>query len=438
MRFTQVAIAIIVSYATATTPSSSRCAFITPTSSMMQQRNILPKTSTTAAFISAKQQCHHQSTTTSLKMVSPTKVTDEDGLTPDQEEGELKLINPDDIPGMHYDENVHPIPHQPWRRGDTDGCEDPIEAPWRQEAEMLIKNAAMAVGGNVVDVTWYMSNVMISVDPDLSNVEQYSTGPPIQVEYPDDNPYPLWEDPEDDGTNYFDKFNPETGVEIIDPDAPPPQEIYDPNTGRPQKPPPPKVWDEVSAFQDYDDEEIIRMETAPRQEKPDGDKNFAHSVDTHALSTIARAILESLEDPDVEDRLRVCERHEVILTSPSLDPTIIESQTQFDDARGLDVLVYTQDPWNSNRVLRGKLVERNALDVIINMEGRMVTVPQNMIHEVKRPKGYTKPPPGGKAKRGPITDGEGGNGYWYDVNEDGDEEFEEFDDLDTDDEGEFE
>eukprot|EP00957_Ditylum_brightwellii_P054822 4154983-Ditylum_brightwellii.AAC.1 len=95
---------------------------------------------------------------------------------------------------------------------------------------MLIKNAAMAVGGNVVDVTWYMSNVMISVDPDLSNVEQYSTGPPIQVEYPDDNPYPLWEDPEDDGTNYFDKFNPETGVEIIDPDAPPPQEIYDPNT----------------------------------------------------------------------------------------------------------------------------------------------------------------------------------------------------------------
>jgi len=44
----------------------------------------------------------------------------------------------------------------------------------------------------------------------------------------------------------------------------------------------------------------------------------------------------------------------------------------------LDVYVETRDPWGSNRVLGGKLVDRNALDVIINQDnsGRMVTTPR--------------------------------------------------------------
>ena len=43
----------------------------------------------------------------------------------------------------------------------------------------------------------------------------------------------------------------------------------------------------------------------------------------------------------------------------------------------------TRDPFRSNRTLNGKLVNRNALDVVINVKGRMVIIPQNFIYQVK-------------------------------------------------------
>lgn len=46
-------------------------------------------------------------------------------------------------------------------------------------------------------------------------------------------------------------------------------------------------------------------------------------------------------------------------------------------------VVETQDPWESNRVLRGKLLERNSMDVIINKKGRMVTIPLNFVKCVR-------------------------------------------------------
>jgi ribosome maturation factor RimP len=111
----------------------------------------------------------------------------------------------------------------------------------------------------------------------------------------------------------------------------------------------------------------------------------ADGIDTHALSVIARAITDALADPDVEDRLEILTRHEVILTSPGDEDNYMETQRQFDEMRGEIVSVQTQDPFGSNRVLKGRLVDRNALDVVINVKGRMVTIPLNMVAYIAIP-----------------------------------------------------
>jgi len=116
----------------------------------------------------------------------------------------------------------------------------------------------------------------------------------------------------------------------------------------------------------------------PSIERSDG-------IDTHALSVIARAILDALEKSDVEERLQILSRHDVILTSPGDAEKFIETQPQFDEMRGELVSVQTQDPFGSNRVLKGHLVDRNAMDVVINVKGRMVTIPLNMIAYVAIP-----------------------------------------------------
>jgi len=109
----------------------------------------------------------------------------------------------------------------------------------------------------------------------------------------------------------------------------------------------------------------------------------ADGVDTNSLSIIAKAIMDALEDDDIEERLQILSRHEVILTSQGDEDVYVETQRQFDERRGELVMVQTQDPFGSNRVLEGNLVDRNALDVVINVEGRMVTIPMNMIAYVK-------------------------------------------------------
>ena len=117
----------------------------------------------------------------------------------------------------------------------------------------------------------------------------------------------------------------------------------------------------------------------PNLERADG-------VDAHSLTVIAKAIVDALEDEAVEEKLQVLSRHEVILTSPGDEELYVETQRQFDAMRGEKVLVQTQDPFGSNRVLAGRLVDRNALDVIINVKGRMVTIPQNMVAYVEIPR----------------------------------------------------
>ena len=80
----------------------------------------------------------------------PSKVTDAHGPTPNVEPDPFPEIDIDTMPEMHYDPNNHPVAHQPWRRGDTDGCHDAITARWRLEAQDVICDAVNLVGGKVV------------------------------------------------------------------------------------------------------------------------------------------------------------------------------------------------------------------------------------------------------------------------------------------------
>ena len=108
---------------------------------------------------------------------------------------------------------------------------------------------------------------------------------------------------------------------------------------------------------------------------------------------------------------------------------MLDSQGEFDDAIGIDVYVDTRDPWGSDRVLFGKLVDRNALDLIINQDnsGRMVTIPHSMIHQVLLPSGLAR----GSAR---IREGfTGGSGEDDDDDDDDEGEGGEGDDDDEDD-----
>lgn len=105
-------------------------------------------------------------------------------------------------------------------------------------------------------------------------------------------------------------------------------------------------------------------------------------LDTAGLSTIAEAIISALEIH--EEELQILGRHELVLTSPG-PHDVLETQRQFDAYRGCDVVVQTQDPFESNRTLKGKLVDRNSMDLLINKKGRLVTIPLNFVACVRLP-----------------------------------------------------
>ncbi|KAL7474853.1 hypothetical protein ACHAW6_000797, partial [Cyclotella cf. meneghiniana] len=117
----------------------------------------------------------------------PSTVSDPHGNTPPPSTDPFPTIDIDTLPQAHYDENAHPIPHQPWRRGQTDGCHDPLTAPWRLKAEAIVSDAVRLTGAKLVDVTWYMAQCVISIDEaSLSNVVSYASGMPVRILYPDD------------------------------------------------------------------------------------------------------------------------------------------------------------------------------------------------------------------------------------------------------------
>jgi len=433
---------------------------LAPTSQAFTIHNTrLPSTATATATATADYK------TTQLAAFSPSKITDDEGPTPSITEDEPDLVDPSTIPELHYDTHAVPIPHQPWRRGDTDGCQDPIDAPWRLEAEEIIRLAATGIGAEIRDITWYMSNIVITLQESLHWRVTGPSGPEIRV---DDSVPPIWFDeedpePEDDYGIYA---NEEDGrVEVEDDDG-------NISSGIPNDPYDEREFDEVSgtylpkparplreavvrnmsfedfakfeddgmkvkltdrderinkqklsmedfqiALEDYaaeegifaDDledkaadlrarylrgedleayypeeyrkigpEEALEKLAMPSIERSDG-------INTHALSVIARSITDALENPEIEERLEILSRHDVILTSPGDEEKFVETQRHFDEMRGEIVSVQTQDPFGSNRVLRGHLVDRNAMDVVINVKGRMVTIPLNMVSYIAIP-----------------------------------------------------
>jgi len=287
-----------------------------------------------------------------------------------------------------------PIPHQPWRRGETNGCEDPITAEWRVQAEDIMTKAASLVGGKVEDITWYLTSVVVTLDEDLSGAQDLlkSSGPVIEVAEPsnpvfydpeDPKPEDIWTDEDD---IVYQRETEEEAQERMDQkrnmyatvdDSDPEDEPHIPEGEDDSDRVPLRMNEETRS-----DAALLEAEEAKirydEEERPLEIGTLL--LDKQAISTVAGAILEALED--VEPELQVLSRHELVLTSAG-PPDVLETQKQFNAHRGHPVTVETQDPWQSNRVLKGKLLDRNAMDVLINKKGRMVTIPLNFVKCVR-------------------------------------------------------
>jgi ribosome maturation factor RimP len=76
-------------------------------------------------------------------------------------------------------------------------------------------------------------------------------------------------------------------------------------------------------------------------------------------------------------------RHELIIQTPGA-PDVLTTAKQYEVWKGFEVTVQTKDPFNSNRVLTGKLVSRDAMDLKIKgAQGNVITIPTEMVAEVK-------------------------------------------------------
>jgi len=321
---------------------------------------------------------------------SRSRVSDPAGPSPVVEEGESEEIDLETVKEFKYDPDNHPIPHQPWRRGHTAGCEDPIDAPWRQRAESLIEKSVEITGGKLVGVTWYLTHLLITIDDDFSEVPPdllKTSGPVIDVVEPESpifrdpaDPFPeeIWADDESEMPSYDYEAEAEAeeylkskiysrveeGEESLDLDG-----------------------DEIRNFQGPETRHDIALRVSEEATARKSEREYvidleALKINTPVISSIAGSIIEALETE--EDELRVLARHEIVLCSPGA-PDVLETQGDFDSHRGRDIAVETQDPWESNRTLRGKLLDRNSMDVLINQKGRMVTIPLNFVKCVRLP-----------------------------------------------------
>jgi len=287
-------------------------------------------------------------TRTALFIRQPSKVTDE-GLPRSAEEflddHDIDVDENADLPTMtaeeleletKYDPNNHPIPDQPWRRGVTNGSEDPIAASWRVEAEDIITLAAERVGGVVEGITWFNTKCVITISRDcMDNVIPALTGPTVQV--------------------------------VSDIEARESRTDFEWQDG--------PLYERQLREEGVDNIPVMRKRFVTKGEKP---------VNVDAISSIANSVLEALNEPSVDQRLDITSRHEMIITTPGIS-NVLETQKEFDAFVGFDVIVKTIDPFKSNRILNGKLVERNALDLKINVKGRIVTIPLNFVDQVVLP-----------------------------------------------------
>jgi hypothetical protein len=326
------------------------------------------------------------------------RVSDPSGATPPLEEVEYPKLKMEDLPEMQYDQYKPIIPHQPWRRGETAGCADPIDAPWRKEAERLIRLAVEMVGGTYIDVTWYLTFVVVTIG-DIQAMPRDC--------YPPDGPMVRWTHTQDEKENIFidpDDPNPDPiwGVDELnkvmyerDLNADLVDDIKSKTYARPDKEEgetdddlglDPDQDIPLYVDQEFHEDERLRLYLQKQLEEATSPKEENMStlreslINKEALSSIGGAIYDALQES--EEELQVLARHEIVLSSEGLG-CVVETQKRFDAKRGCKVAVHTQDPWQSNRILKGLLLDRNALDVYIKKQGRMVTIPNNFVKFVE-------------------------------------------------------
>jgi len=327
----------------------------------------------------------------------PSKVEDLDGPTPEMKQSYIEDADPVDVPELaeinKYDDLPTPIPHQPWRKGDTAGCDAPIAAEWRKEAEEIIQKAVSFVGGQVLDVTWYVTALVVTLDEEMMPPRDFlkARGPVIDIIEPsspsftdpnDPQPEDIWAD--EDGVLYQRK----TEEEAAEADQRKKNMYANKDKDDPEDEP--HISDQMSGDdiplyvnEETRDDVALHVAEAEQERIEDMEKPMnvdTLMIDTAGLSTIAQAILDALGDR--EEELQILSRHELILTSPG-PPDMLETQRQFDAYRGSGIIVETQDPFESNRTLKGKLVDRNAMDLLLSKKGRIVTVPLNFVKCVR-------------------------------------------------------
>jgi len=340
---------------------------------------------------------------------APSKVTDPSGPTIEAEPEEFPEIEYESLPEANYDESNIPIPHQPWRRGETVGCEDPIDAEWRKEAEKMIEMGVQIVGGTYIDTTWYLTSVVVTVGMDFQGMTTdllREGGPEIRI---DATTKPMYYDPDDPNPKDID-FEEDQDAPFFERDLEAEQTIAnrtyakaDAEEGESDDPENLGLdpEDDIPLYVDKEFREDLALRAselrALRETKmdepvdwddmfwfdksgPEHKKHYGEKVNTAALSTIAGSILDALKER--EEELQVISRHEVVLASPS-NPRALDTQKKFDAAIGKRVAVRTHDPWESNRSLYGVLIDRNTLDVYINQKGRLVTIPNNFVSGVE-------------------------------------------------------
>lgn len=103
------------------------------------------------------------------------------------------------------------------------------------------------------------------------------------------------------------------------------------------------------------------------------------------ISRLTVALKRALEP--VDPRLRILDRHLLEVTTPGTSD-VLTMQREFEAFKGFNVIVTTQSPIpdDKGRVVNGKLVEKNAVNLVLNQKGRMVKIPYWLVTEVRLPK----------------------------------------------------
>ncbi|KAL3940686.1 MAG: hypothetical protein SGARI_000877 [Bacillariaceae sp.] len=282
----------------------------------------------------------------------------------------------------------------------TVGCEDPIDAPWRQEAERMIKLAVDLSGGRYIDTTWYLTFVDVTIGEEYQQLPlnllrengadiELKTAmiPPWSEDFEEPETLdPIWQD-EDKKRTWFERDLDDEADVANQTYAKPDVDEGESNDDLQLDPLDKEVSKSVT--KEYREDQALRVYYLKNLFRDENDKewffpgqmendifNETYSINTPALSTIGGAILEALDD--VEEELQVKARHKIVMSTPS-NYRVLDTQKKFDNARGKRVRVQTHDPWKSNRVLYGVLVDRNSMDVYINQKGNMVTIPNNFV-----------------------------------------------------------